>query len=64
MVHNFLSAASVFENIDVAGSLTKLVGDFTGMIGEAAPVLVGATLAVAGVTLGLKYVKKLTGKIG
>ena len=63
-MHNFLQASSVFESIDVAGALTELVGDFSGMIGEAAPVLVGATLAVAGVTLGLKYVKKLTGKIG
>lgn len=63
-MHNFLAATSVFESVDVGGSLTKLVTDFTGMIGEAAPVLVGATLAVAGVTLGLKYVKKLTGKIG
>ena len=63
-MHNILSTTSVFESVDVAGSLTNLVSDFTAMIGEAAPVLVTATLAVAGVTLGLKYVKKLTGKIG
>ena len=63
-MHNFLQTASVFESVDVAGSLTNLAGDFAAMIGEAAPVLVTATLAVAGVTLGLKYVKKLTGKIG
>lgn len=50
--------------IDVGGTLTTLVSDFTAMITEAAPVILGAVALVAGVTLGLKWVKKLSSKVG
>jgi len=50
--------------IDVAGSLTSLVTDFTTEITAAAPTVLGAVVLVAGVNLGLRWVKKLAGQIG
>lgn len=50
--------------IDVAGSLTSLVADFTSEITAAAPTVLGAVVLVAGVNLGLRWVKKLAGQIG
>lgn len=50
--------------IDVSGSLTTLVTQFTAEIGESAPTIVGAVLLVTGVSIGLRWLKKLAGQIG
>lgn len=50
--------------IDVAGSLTTLVASFTTEITDSAPIVLGAVVLVAGVNLGLRWVKKLAGQIG
>lgn len=52
------------ELIDISGSLTTLITQFTGEIGQAAPTIVGAVLLVAGINIGLRWVKKLAGQIG
>lgn len=52
------------ELVDISGTLTTLVADFTTQITAAAPIILGAIVLVAGVNLGLKWVKKLTSKIG
>lgn len=50
--------------IDIGGTLTTLVGQFTTQITAAAPTVLGAVVLVAGVNLGLRWVKKLAGQIG
>lgn len=52
------------ELIDVSGSLTTLVTQFTAEIGQAAPTIVGAVLLVSGVGIGFRWIKKLAGQIG
>lgn len=50
--------------IDITASLTSLVTDFTAEITTAAPVVLSAVVLVAGVNIGIKWVKKLAGSIG
>lgn len=52
------------ELIDISGSLTTLVTQFTGEIGQAAPTVVAAVLLVSGVTIALRWIKKFAGQIG
>ena len=44
--------------IDITASLTSLVADFTSEITTAAPVVLSAVVLVAGVNIGIKWVKK------
>jgi len=50
--------------IDIGGTLTTLVGQFTTEITGAAPTVLSAVVLVAGINLALRWVKKLAGQIG
>ncbi|MEQ7219472.1 hypothetical protein ABQD64_13725 [Vagococcus fluvialis] len=50
--------------IDVTGSLEPIVTGFVNMVKGAGPILLPAILAVLGINLGFKWIKKLGSKVG
>lgn len=48
---------------DITGTLTEFAGEITGQVATAGPVIAGVVVSVAGLTIGLKYLKKFTAKL-
>lgn len=52
------------DGFDIAGTLTTFASDITAQVGEATPIIAGVVVAVAGMSLGIKFLKKFIAKIG
>lgn len=51
------------EGFDIVTTLTTFAGDITSDVTAAAPIIAGVVVAFAGVTVGIKYLKKLIAKL-
>lgn len=49
---------------DILPLLTTAAGDVTAMATGAAPVVIGAVVAVGGVNIAIKFIKKFINKLG